>query len=187
MPTKHASILAYNVRICLKVYRAPYPRHRIQNYGRFSGLFSLWSARLPGRHLPVANKKDCRGYRTYSYGYSSGLAPDSLLLTRQRKPPSLHHNSSAKVVIISRAEHFSCSKRKESAALTIRNMEFPTGGNLFLLNCSMSREDWFISEYEVISPSLTKCKKDKKATTPNFAAFCFRNIATFLTVRRRHI
>lgn len=69
--------------------------------------------------------------------------------------------------------------RGGAEALTIRNREFSTGGNLFLLNCSMSREDWFISEYEAISPSLTKCKKDKKATSSDFSVFCFRNIAAF--------
>jgi len=29
----------------------------------------------------TSGNKICRGFRTYSYGYSSGLSPDSLLLT----------------------------------------------------------------------------------------------------------
>ena len=37
--------------------------------------------RLPKDPKILSGNKICRGFRTYSYGYSSGLAPDSLLLT----------------------------------------------------------------------------------------------------------
>lgn len=37
--------------------------------------------RLPKNPKILSGNKICRGCRTYSYGYSSGFTPDSLLLT----------------------------------------------------------------------------------------------------------
>ncbi|OAV72526.1 hypothetical protein Barb6_01049 [Bacteroidales bacterium Barb6] len=53
---------------------------------------SPFIGRLPKARGRASVATRCAGvYRTYSYGYSSGLSPDSLLLTSSGQK-TLHHN-----------------------------------------------------------------------------------------------
>jgi len=59
---------------CLLMAAFPANQLKVESYSHLNFQLSTFNWLTSGNKI-------CRGFRTYSYGYSSGLSPDSLLLT----------------------------------------------------------------------------------------------------------